>query len=144
MKKKEKENKTTQEYYKQKKDEAEQLFKSKLDQQRQAEEQKRQELRRKFQKNDERYQNLHNQMEEFKDQLYQNRSQKMLSYGKNRNLLSNKKTSYKFLMVKKLIDKGQRGENVQLQHQMISEVGYTNHRSRLIEQLRALNKSQEQ
>lgn len=53
-------------------------------------------------------------MENFKDQLYQNRTQKMMNHNKNQNLLSNKKTSYKFLMVKKLIDKGQRGDSVLL------------------------------
>ena len=114
MKKKEKENKSTQEYFKSKKEEAEQLFKTKLDQQRHTEELKRQDLRRKFQKNDERYQNLQTEMENFKDQLYQNRTQKMMNHNKNQNLLSNKKTSYKFLMVKKLIDKGQRGDSVLL------------------------------
>ena len=39
--------------------------------------------------------------------------------------------NYKLLTVKKLIDKGQRGDSVALQNKMMSEAGYSNHRTKL-------------
>ena len=63
----------------------------------------------------------------------------MNKLGKKQDNLNNQKINYKFIKVKNLIDKGQRGENVLLHNKLLGEAGYTNHRGKLVDQLRVIN-----
>ena len=49
--------------------------------------------------------------------------------------------NYKLLTVKKLIDKGQRGDSVTLQNRLLSDAGYTNHKTKLIDQAKSITNS---
>lgn len=74
LKKKEKEDKATQEFFKFKKAEQENQFKMKLNQQIENDEQKRQTLRNKFKKIEERYVGHHNELKDYIEQQKEDRS----------------------------------------------------------------------
>lgn len=43
------------------------------------------------------------------------------------------------LVVRKIVDKGNRGDSILFQNKMLSEQGYTNHKSKLLDQLKTMN-----
>ena len=67
--------------------------------------------------------------------------QRQQSSAKKLDQLNNYKMNYKLLTVKKLIDKGQRGDSVTLQNRLLSDAGYTNHKTKLIDQAKSITNS---
>lgn len=74
LRKKEKEDKAAAEFFRHKRMEQEQMFKLKLDQQYQNDEQKIQNLKSKFKKMDERYTGHHNELNDYKEQMQESRT----------------------------------------------------------------------
>lgn len=100
-------------------------------------------MQRKFQKYEEKYQGQKNQLDEYKEQLQDSRQKKNNVSAKRFDHLSNQKNNYKFLMMKKITDKGNRGDTVHVQNKILSETGYSNHRSKLINQLLSIQDDEE-
>lgn len=95
------------------------------------EEEKIQKIRQKFKQMEEKQVGAKKDFDEQKEFMQENRYRKQLNSAKKLDQLNNYKMNYKLLTVKKLMDKSQRGDSVMLQNKIISEAGYSNHKTRL-------------
>ena len=129
---------------KQKKMEAEKIIQDRIDTEKQNEREKHQGLQKKFNKMEEKYIEQKGQLDQYKEQMQDARSKKFQSSIRKLDQLNNQKMNYKFLMMKKIVDKGQRGENVVMQNSILSETGYSNHREKLVSQFRSMTMADEE
>lgn len=93
---------------------------------------------------DEKYQEQKGQLDQYKEIMQDTRTKKFESSSRKLDQLNNQKLNYQFLTMKKIVDKGQRGENIAMQNLILSETGYSNHREKLIIQFRQMNMGEEE